>query len=109
MAQYCRSCKATDATRLRTTYLDKGGIIDSCDKCSTKTWQGIPDVYLGPGGGSKTEENLADPKSGKPIPFSSKTDKAAIMKQLNLKQHPGAERTHGYRNEKYLKGKKIYG
>jgi len=67
-----------------------------------------PDLYLGGKGGIQTCENICDPKTGKPIPFSTKREKKAIMDKLKLRPAASAEKYHGARNEKYLH-RKIYG
>lgn len=106
---HCDGCGTDEAIVTRTT-ISGNNLIRSCDICSSVRAgdAGLPDVYIGGKGGLQTCENLCDPKTGNPIPFSSKKEKAAIMKNLHLTQHPSSERRHGYRNEKYLK-KRIYG
>ncbi len=98
MAKNCRGCGADDAYMVR-TYLDGTEI---CDRCTGIRPTGTPDVFIGSKGGEQTDSNICDPKTGQPIPFSSKREKKAIMDKLKIKQHPSAERTHGSRNEKYL-------
>lgn len=66
------------------------------------------DIYLGPSGGLKTEENICDPKTGQPIPFHTKQDKAIAMKMAGIRQSPRAERDHGMRNEMYLNRKSYF-
>lgn len=103
---HCDGCGSDKAIALRRS--ETTGF--SCDQCSqinvNSTSQ--PDVYLGKGGGLQTCEHLCDPKTGIPIPYSSKKEKKAIMDRLHLVQHPSAERQHGYRNEKHLR-KTTYG
>lgn len=67
------------------------------------------DIYLGPEGGLKTEENICDPKTGREIPFHTKQDKAIAMQIAGVKQSERAERIHGYRNEMYLHRKTYFG
>ena len=66
------------------------------------------DVYLGPGGGIKTDPNICDPKTGREIPFVTKQDKAVAMRIAGVRQSVSAERQHGYRNEMYLHRKKYF-
>lgn len=96
----CSGCGFDKAARLR-------GMIDPetkkyvevCDVCGNLGAIWLPDVYLGGvGGQERTDENLCDSK-GKPIPFSTKREKAAIMNMLNLRQADSAEHQHGARNE----------
>lgn len=56
--------------------------------CSPKTY--VPDVYWD----GKPEENLADdPRTGKPIVFSSKGEKAAYLKSRGIAE--AGDRVHG--------------
>jgi len=98
----CRGCGSTTSYMTR-TYEDGSEI---CDQCSQIRPSGLPDIYLGGHGGTQTDENLCDKKTGQPIPFSTKKEKKAIMDKLKYRQHPSAERTHGARNEKHLKNRK---
>lgn len=107
LMQICGSCNS-QTSRIKSTYLNNGTVLYSCDQCSTSTFYGIPDVVMGPGRGLQTCEHIADPKSGQPIPFSSKRTKLAAMKQAGVQQSQSADRYHGYRNEKHLH-RKVYG
>ena len=69
-----------------------------CDQCGKLPAMWLPDVFLGGKGGIQTDENLCD-KNGKEIPFSTKREKAAIMRMLKVRQADSAERQHGSRNE----------
>ena len=57
----------------------------------------IPDVYYGYGSGEHTEENIADPKTGEPIPFRDKASKREAMRRAGVIE--AGDRVHGYRNE----------
>lgn len=73
-----------------------------CKQCvSNVGGTAIPDVWYGYGSGIHTEENIADPKTGKPIPFYDKRSKAAAMKQAEVQE--AGDRVHGARNEEGLK------
>lgn len=59
--------------------------------------RGIPDVWYGYGSGVHTEENIADPKTGEPIPFWDKASKRDAMRRAGVRE--AGDRVHGYRNE----------
>ena len=101
----CDNCGNQEAYVLRITF-SKDGRYSGCDKCQGFRATAVPDVYLGSSGGLQTDPNLCDPKTRKEIPFSTKGEKAAIMKQLKVRQSLSAERVHGYRREEFKK--KIY-
>lgn len=94
----CSGCNNQHAVRGQTGYTD-GKKWEICDQCGRVPIIWLPDVYLGGRGGIQTDENLCNPKTGQPIPFSTKREKAAIMKMLNLRQATSAEHQHGSRNE----------
>ena len=66
----------------------------------------IPDVWYGYGSGIQTEENIADPKTGKPIPFYDKQSKAAAMRIAGVEE--AGDRKHGARNEYHLHRKTYF-
>ena len=80
---------------------DDGARSESCDKCERMSRPCLyDDVYKGDcNKGLTSQENIADPTTGKPIPYSSVGEKVAIMKRLNIRQSPNAELQHGARNE----------
>lgn len=103
----CEGCGNQYAARVRIGY-HEGKKWEICDQCgASPVW--LPDVFLGGHGGQeRTDENLCG-NDGKPIPFSTKREKAAIMRMLNVRQADSAEHNHGYRNESHLNvGKKKY-
>lgn len=65
---------------------------------------GTPDVWYGYGSGIHTEENIADPKTGEPIPFWDKRSKLAAMRKAGVKE--AGDRVHGARNEEMLPQKR---
>lgn len=71
-----------------------------CRGCYS-TPRGVPDVFIGNGNGVMYEENIADPKTGKPIPFYDKRSKLAAMKQAGVRE--AGDRKHGMRNEEMWK------
>ena len=92
----CGGCSNEHAYHI--VYRGEGsGLVECCDRCGNLGSISVPDVYLGPGGGVRVEENLADPKTGKPIPFQTKKEKAEIMKMLGVRE--AGDRFHGARNE----------
>lgn len=76
---------------------DTDGRYMSCNHCSnTPVNTLIPDVYFDKSkGANQTDPNLCDRYKG-PIPFSSKREKAVIMKQLGLRED--GDKKHGSRN-----------
>jgi hypothetical protein len=103
----CGNCNSTVAARVRVWFEGKEKR-EACDICGGLPSFWIPDVYLGgPGGSARTDENLCNPKTGEPIPFSTKREKAAVMNMLKLRQSDSAERQHGSRIE-YGKRKKYF-
>lgn len=76
-----------------------------CKDCLSGVTVGLPDVYYGYGSGIQTEENIADPKTGKPIPFYDKQSKKAAMEIAQVRE--AGDRVHGARNEDNLH-KKTY-
>jgi hypothetical protein len=106
---HCNSCGTDVASRVRSCISSSGEILESCDVCANISPVWLPDVYLGgPGGSTQTDECLCNPETGKPIPFSTKREKAAVMRMLNVKQAECAERQHGARNESHLHRKKYF-
>lgn len=55
-----------------------------CTDCVSGTLKTKPDVWYGYGSGTHTEENICDPQTGKPIPFSSPEQKKAAMKMAGV-------------------------
>ena len=93
----CNGCGVETAARVRISYID-GKKWERCDVCGNIPPVWLPDVYLGPGGGLQTDENLCE-KDGTPIPFSSKREKAAVMNYLKVRQANSAEFNRGVRNQ----------
>lgn len=105
----CNTCGTDVAARVRAWFDSSGTFRESCDVCDKIPPVWLPDVYLGgPGGSVQTDEQLCNPKTGEPIPFSTKREKAAVMRMLNLRQADCAERQHGSRNESHLHRKKYF-
>ncbi len=85
-----RSVAPGDGTKLRRY----------CKDCVSGNGPAVPDVYFGKeyiNGAINYEENIADPKTGKPIPFYDKQSKKAAMDQAGVKE--AGDRVHGARNE----------
>jgi hypothetical protein len=103
---HCNGCNSDIASRTRTG-ISGGKLWEVCDICGKIPPVWNPDVYLGNVGGSEqTDENLCNPTTGVPYPFSTKREKAAIMRMLHLQQAESAEHVHGARNESHLHRKK---
>ena len=76
---------------------DKGELYRGCSDCLTeKTPSLSPDVFFDASKGSnQTDPNLCDRYKGK-IPFSSKREKAAILKNKGIRE--AGDKMHGARN-----------
>ena len=96
----CEGCGFKYAARVR-KWVDEatGNVITACDECGKVPSVWLPDAYLGGRGGTRTSEHLADPKTGKPIPYSSKREKAAVMRMLGVREAGDAK--HGSKNANY--------
>jgi len=79
-----------------------GQVVSCCDECGAPPCNPCPDVYMGPAKGVQTNENICD-DNGAPIPFSSKREKALIMKQRGLRQADCAEKQRGGRLDSYTR------
>ena len=105
----CESCGTTLAARIRIGYYE-GVRSEYCDICGDAPSVWLPDVSLSYPAEFKNGHEFKDPnltnKVGEPIPFSSKREKAVIMKMLNLKER--GDRYKGFRNEEYLHRKKYF-
>lgn len=105
----CKSCGATTYFywKMVAPADSKLDCYEVCSECSKSGVPNLsPDVYFDASKGhNQTDPNLVDPKTHQPIPFSSKREKAAIMKSLGLRQHDSAERQRGARNDDIWKWK----
>ena len=63
-----------------------------------------PDVYYGYGSGTHSEENIADPKTGEPIPFWDKSSKRDAMRRAGVRE--AGDKIHGARNEDMIPQKR---
>ncbi len=95
----CAGCKRyidEDVVKLRRIITNDAGKFDKfCKDCVTGTVK-VKDVYYGYGSGTHTEENICDPKTGKPIPFSSKRGKWEAMQKAGVAEV--GDRVHGARS-----------
>lgn len=106
--QPCRKCGSILYHKMRVYYPSNKEAVHTCSDCEFMPMTPCyDDVFLG-GPGMKTDPNVCDPKTGRPIPFQTKQDKAIAMKIAGVRQSPLAERNHGYRNELYLHPKKYF-
>lgn len=67
-----------------------------CTDCIKGNSVGVPDVYYGYGSGTHIEENICDPQSGQPIPFSSRFGKLEAMRRAGVCE--AGDRIHGARS-----------
>jgi hypothetical protein len=65
---------------------------------------GTPDVWYGYGSGIHSEENIADPVTGEPIPFWDKTSKREAMRRAGVRE--AGDKVHGARNDDMTPGKR---
>lgn len=92
----CLSCGASDYFYYRAIFGNKGERYDECSQCSKGSIPSLsPDVFFDKSkGANQTDPNLVDRYKGK-IPFSSKREKAAILKRLKLRE--AGDKEHGSR------------
>jgi len=101
MALDCDGCGNEKAASLFISY-GKEGRICICDRCGHTGIASSPDVYWP--GHTYESQNITD-RMGKPIPLTSKRQKAKIMKEMGLKEV--GDRVHGSRDGSYKKDCKI--
>lgn len=94
---HCLKCGSTNNDTFRFWCVDGNNFCYVLCRDCRKGRGSIPDVYYGYGSGIHTEENIADPKTGEPIPFYDKTSKRAAMRQAGVIE--AGDRIHGARNE----------
>lgn len=100
----CETCKSTEYYYWRTQYDSDGSRVQFCSSCFDGSTPSLsPDVYFDASKGSnQIDPNICDRYTG-PVPFSSKREKAAILKRLGLQED--GDRKHGARNwDKKAKG-----
>lgn len=95
----CAGCNRfidEDKIRLRRIVTSDTGRFDKyCSDC-VKGITGVKDVWYGYGSGTHIEENICDPATGNPIPFSSKSEKYAAMQKAGVVE--AGDRIHGSRS-----------
>ncbi len=93
----CETCQSTTYYYWRVRFDNKGVRSQFCSSCFDGSTPSLsPDVYFDPSkGANQTDPNIADRYTG-PIPFSSKREKAAILKRLGLRE--AGDKEHGSRN-----------
>lgn len=99
----CEGCGNKYAARIQIRYIE-GQKVEMCDECGAAPINPCPDIYLEPGSGYRTNENICD-SNGTPIPYSSKREKKMVMKMLGLRQADCAEKQHGGRLDSYTRKK----
>jgi len=90
----CSGCGNLNAYVVRVGYAGKERV-ENCDQCGNLKPPATYDTYLGSKGGVRVEENITEPGTGRPIPYATKGEKAAILKRLNLRE--AGDRVHGAR------------
>lgn len=97
MREPCETCKSTDYAKRRFTLPPQQGAKGqwTCNLCdSIIVW--MPDVYFDESkGANQTDPNLVDRYKG-PVTFSSKKEKAVLLKQLGLRE--AGDKEGGARN-----------
>lgn len=91
----CNGCQNPYAYKVQVFQTETGSFAECCDRCGGFQASGTVDVYYPYGSGVHTEENIADPKTGQPIPFSSKREKWEAMRKAGV--HEAADSHHGAR------------
>lgn len=93
----CKNCGSLSYYYWRVSVNDKGDTYEECSECSKEGAPCLsPDVYFdGSKGAFQTDPNICE-KSGQQIPFSSKREKAAILRRLGLRE--AGDKEHGSRN-----------
>ncbi len=93
----CKTCGSSTYYHWRFTIDKDGNRYESCNDCAKMAIPNLcPDVFFDSSkGANQTDPNLHDRYKGA-IPFSSKREKAAIMKQLGLRE--AGDKEHGSRN-----------
>jgi hypothetical protein len=98
---HCISCrKYIDEVEVRLKFLTIGSenqpkFEKTCVSCFDGKQPMIRDVYYGYGSGTHTEENICDPQTGQPIPFSSKEGKWEAMQKAGVREV--GDKVHGAR------------
>lgn len=93
----CKTCNSTDYYYWRFLIDSKGISYEECSECSKRSTPNLsPDVYFDKSKGAfQTDPNICE-RNGNRIPFSSKREKAAILKRLGLRE--AGDKIHGARN-----------
>lgn len=93
----CDNCGSTTWHYFRIKCSDTQELYRGCSNCLSQKTPGLaPSVYFDPSKGSdQTDPNLCN-RDGTRIPFSSKREKAAILKQKGIRE--AGDKVHGARN-----------
>ncbi len=96
----CRCRRYIDDVEVKFKHLNIGNTLHpkydkTCSDCYEGKIVGTPDVWYGYGSGTHVEENIADPETGVPIPFSSKQGKWEAMKRAGVREV--GDKIHGAR------------
>lgn len=103
----CSGCGNKDAHKVRMVFVS-GEKYESCNACDVSSSSSPlnPDISYLYGSGTYTEENICDPQTLRPIPFSSKREKWEAMKRAGVREM--GDKKHGARIEHGNTGKKYF-
>ncbi len=83
MFESCRVCgRKDDLVFYRVD--SKNNYSVTCRRCHKGKNTTVHDVWYGYGSGTHIEENICDPETGRPIPFSSKNGKWEAMQRAKV-------------------------
>lgn len=105
----CSGCKRTIdgvTVRLRRIVTSESRYDKYCISCTTPS-EAVKDVWYGYGSGTHIEENICNPETGQPIPFSSKRGKWEAMQKAGVVE--AGDRVHGARHIEKNRGLKFIG
>jgi hypothetical protein len=81
----CVSCGSNEWQRI--VIPTEGPVVKLCRNCISGVPKGTPDVYFNPkDGATQYEPNIADPKTGDPIPFYDKRSKLEAMRKAGVRE-----------------------
>ena len=87
MFDICASCGSTDRDTFSYWKITSTGVCYVfCTNCHKGKSPVVHDVWYGYGSGTHTEENIADPTTGQPIPFSSRQGKWEAMQKAGVRE-----------------------
>lgn len=106
MREPCEACGSTLYARQKAVIGNDNKTHWMCNDCGDVAPVWLPDVFLEGRGGERSNEHLADPKTGQPILYNSKRQKAAILRMLGVRE--GGDARHGDKNRAVSKTRKTF-